>query len=127
ALFDRLSAEQTPLEKPAAAKTPAPDWLAPLLARHEELRSQAKTAVRYVPEADCFFRDEDPLALIETLPGVLALELEPINELPPLADLDPYESLLTYTLLSSATLQEVTRHLRDHTNESEIVAVQAAP
>lgn len=123
ALLSRLSeaAAREPV-KPASSRS-WPSWLDDTLKKHDDVRSRALTAIRYTPTPDCFFRGEDPLALIEALPGLLTLDLDPIADLPPLSELDPYESLLTYTALCAATRSEVETYLKDHFEECEVVSL----
>ena len=63
---------------PDTAEDPVePDWLGEFLARYPDLREHARTAFRYAPDADCFFRGEDPVNLVAQAPEVLALEMKP--------------------------------------------------
>jgi two-component system, chemotaxis family, sensor kinase CheA len=81
----------------------APDWLALLLARHASHRTEARTALRYAPDADCFFRGEDPLALIAGLPGMLALDLAPAEPWPAPQEFNPFECNLVITALLASS------------------------
>jgi two-component system, chemotaxis family, sensor kinase CheA len=87
-----------------------PAWVDELLAKKPG--AAARTAIRYTPKADCFFRGEDPLALIAGLPGLVALELRPLRPWPAVEMLDPFVCNLVIDALSSATSDEVARHLR---------------
>ncbi|HEX3996596.1 MAG TPA: Hpt domain-containing protein, partial [Acetobacteraceae bacterium] len=80
----------------------APDWLAPLLARHAARRAEVQTALRYTPDPDCFFRAEDPLGLVADLPGILALELAPVEPWPALEEFSPFGCNLVITALLAA-------------------------
>ena len=62
---------------------------------------------RYVtgPTPDCFFRDEDPLALIAGLPGLRAVELRPDEPWPSLEELDPFACNLTMLALTGAAAE----------------------
>jgi two-component system chemotaxis sensor kinase CheA len=85
----------------AAPERPPADWLGPLLARHPRLQGRARSAVRYTPGPDAFLRGEDPLALVERLPGLLALDLEgPAPQ--DLEDLDPFACALVVLALAEA-------------------------
>lgn len=76
-------------------------WLAALLADHGA-GGEARAAVRYRPDADAFFRGEDPLAVIADLPGLLGLRLAPEGPWPSLETFDPFASQLVIDALSSA-------------------------
>ena len=97
---------------PAATAMRAPDWYAPFMARHRSGQHPARTALRYNPAADCFLRGEDPLAAIARLPDLLAMELTPRQEWPPLDDLDPFRCDLVVTVLTGASSDAVNAILR---------------
>lgn len=78
---------------------PSGDWLAGLLRRVPQ--DTAKTALWFRPDAQCFFRNEDPLELLAQLPGLLVLELQPATFWPALKDFDPFECNLGITALFS--------------------------
>jgi two-component system chemotaxis sensor kinase CheA len=65
---------EAPLESAPGAGDPG-DWLDELRARHADVRGQARAALRYTPDADSFYRNDDPLAILAGLPGLLALDL----------------------------------------------------
>ncbi|HEY6641366.1 chemotaxis protein CheA [Povalibacter sp.] len=112
---------------PAIEKNASASWSNELLKRNPGMRQQAKTAVRFIPPADSFFRGEDPMALIAALPGLLMLEAEPVGEEWPTLDaLDPFESILVLTALTGSTGPAVRAHLEGHAGECEVVALAAA-
>jgi two-component system chemotaxis sensor kinase CheA len=47
-------------------------------------------ALRYEPQAGCFFDGDDPIQLMRQIPDVLAVRIEARAPWPPLADLDPF-------------------------------------
>jgi two-component system chemotaxis sensor kinase CheA len=115
--------------EPAAAPPADPSWLTGLLARGQRLRDQARSAIRYRPDADCFFRGEDPAALIGALPGLVMLDLD-LNGAPePLDTLDPFSCRLVFHALSTATVEEVGRHAWPRRDQVDIQALgaQASP
>jgi two-component system chemotaxis sensor kinase CheA len=65
-------------------------------------RAEARTALRYTPDPDCFFRAEDPLGLVAGLPGILALELAPVDPWPALEEFSPFGCNLVITALLAA-------------------------
>jgi two-component system chemotaxis sensor kinase CheA len=112
----------TPLQGKAADQA----WAAALLRRHPSLAAQALTALRFEPDADCFFRAEDPVARLTALPGLLALELEPEDESVALHTLDPYRCTLTLRALTAAAAAAVEQHMRGCAGDFEL-AVLGAP
>jgi two-component system chemotaxis sensor kinase CheA len=129
ALMSRLvlpDPEQTATSQPAPEEKAASDtpfWLAPLLGRHPALLDAARTALRYTPDADCFFRGEDPLALVSSLPGLLALELAPVRPWPSLEELSSFECNLIVTMLSAAPPDDAATVLRTASGRVEICPI----
>ncbi len=81
--------------------------------RFPPARSAQRTiaAIRYVPNADCFFQGDDPLAIIRSVPELVALR---VTEREPWATerLDPYQCNIIIEALSAASLDEVQRVFR---------------
>lgn len=105
-----------------AVATPEPliDWLAPLIGRHREVADRARSALRYAPDPESFFRGVDPLAVLEGLPGLLALEIAPAGPWPPLAQLDPFACRVLFMALLDAEAESVTRALAPSAVEAEV-------
>lgn len=83
-------------------------WLeAPSDAELRAAGGRAVTAVAYDPVSDCFFSGDDPLALMRRIPQLVALRIEPMEPWPPLAEIDPYRSVLRFRALSTAPREEV--------------------
>jgi len=102
------------------APTPLPTetaWLDDLLVRAEAFSGKVRTAVRYTPASDCFFRGEDPAAVISALPGLVVLDLESNGPLEPLGSLDPFACRLVISALSTAPGEELAQFLRPHGDE----------
>lgn len=114
-----------PVAGTAAAPAPTADWLAPLLDRHRDVAGRAHTALRYAPDGEAFFRGVDPLAVVETLPGLLALEFAPAGPWPPLAQLDPFACRLEFLALLEAEPEAVAGALTAAAGEAEVRAVAA--
>jgi two-component system chemotaxis sensor kinase CheA len=96
---NRVQQLRAPLAAPAASAPPdskqvavVPDWVAALSA--EEKRAcaagQASMAITYTPDPHCFFRGEDPLALMRRIGGLRLLRAEPISPWPALDEIDPF-------------------------------------
>lgn len=75
--------------------------------------SKARTALRYTPTADAFFRGTDPLALVEKLPGLVALRVSPRTGWPPSTEFSPYDCNLVIEALFSTARIELERQLVD--------------
>ncbi len=84
--------------------------------------NNARAAVQYNPDAEAYFRGEDPLALIGKIPGLLWLELDRR-----LLDADtPFACDLVLRALSSAPLDAVAAALRLAGDQAEVVALDVA-
>jgi two-component system chemotaxis sensor kinase CheA len=120
--------------KPGTTPPPAapPDWLN----RVDAALLQAlpgSLALRYVPEASCFFKGEDPWRLASTTPGVQALHVGGRQPWP-VADMragwDCYQCNLDIVLISSASRTELEAHYRcvpEQVTFHELAGVPAAP
>jgi two-component system chemotaxis sensor kinase CheA len=90
-------------------------WLRTLKQREQEAIARTAnglTAFRYTPDADCFFRGDDPLALVAAVPDLVALTLLPEGSWPSLEDWDPFRCLLSIEGLSAAPLAELRQVFR---------------
>ncbi|CAH2601424.1 Signal transduction histidine kinase CheA [Rhodovastum atsumiense] len=67
-------------------------------------------AVEYCPDAQCFFRGEDPLNLVRQVPELVALQVLPPPAWPALAEMDAFASALSFRLLCTAPREDV-QHL----------------
>lgn len=126
ARFDR-HAEQPLAAEPAEQRDK--EWVAALLSAYPDAAAQAQSALRYQPGADCFFSDEDPLATIAALPGLLKLELEPATAWPALEELDPFSCNLVLKALLQSPVQSVATALGDRIDACELepLTATAAP
>jgi len=90
---------------------PARDWIGDFMRWARTTAPDAvkagQSAVRYEPPSDAFFKGIDPLALIETLPGVIALRLGARNPWPSLEHMQPFDCNLVIEALSSAARPEL--------------------
>jgi two-component system chemotaxis sensor kinase CheA len=107
---------------------PAP-WLAGLqalaMAQDAVAASRAVTALRYTPNADCFFLGDDPIALMRTLPGLLFLRIDPRSEWA-VSPFDPFHCNLVVSALSAAPLAELRAACRFVADQVELAAIPAA-
>ena len=83
-------------------------WLAEMLDRNPDVRARVATALQFIPDPDCFYQGEDPLARVTSLPELLALDVQPVVAWPSLDSFDPYKCNLVLTALTAASMSEVT-------------------
>ncbi|MBH1991485.1 MAG: Hpt domain-containing protein [Sphingomonadaceae bacterium] len=85
----------------------APDWLTALVDRQQAAIRDSEmplVAFRYVPDSDAFFRGEDPLALVATLPGIVAFDILPVvGQWPAPQAFEVFACVMAIEGLSSAT------------------------
>jgi two-component system, chemotaxis family, sensor kinase CheA len=122
AVIARFGRSATPRET-----APKHEWAASLLGSLGVSAKEARSAVRYAPDAEIFYRHEDPLGRIAALPGLLAIAVEPRAPWPPLDELDPFSCNLTIAALSSSPSTELAAALGDAIAHSEIAELLAAP
>jgi two-component system, chemotaxis family, sensor kinase CheA len=108
---------------PVNSSTAPGSWVTKLVQRFPAVGARAVTAVRFVPDAGGFYQGEDPLERITALPGLLALELEPISPWGPLDTFDPFACNLLFLALTDSAPGKVAEHLQGHTGECEILPV----
>jgi two-component system chemotaxis sensor kinase CheA len=99
---------------------PAPDavpqtdlgWIEELMAQGHDptaLRAQDRplVAIRYTPRADCFFAGDDPMALLRSVPDLVAVRLSARDPWPSAAEIDPFSCNLRIEALSGAELDRI--------------------
>ena len=64
-------------------------------------------AIRYTPRADCFFAGDDPLALLRSVPDLVAVRTTNREPWPPAAEIDPFSCNLRIEALSCAEFDAV--------------------
>jgi len=64
-------------------------------------------AIRYTPRADCFFSGDDPIALLRSVPDLMAVRLSNRDPWPPAGEIDPFSCNLKIEALSGAELDVV--------------------
>ncbi|HEX3950575.1 MAG TPA: chemotaxis protein CheA [Steroidobacteraceae bacterium] len=115
----------TSIGKPSAAQAP-PDWATILVGRHPGATARAATAFRFTPDRDCFYKGEDPIARVSSLPQLLALEIEPASPWPPLDKFDPYTCNIVLAGLTGTSGGEVGAQLRSLSGECEVRTLKSA-
>lgn len=107
---------------PAAVASPA-DWLQAVRERGAALG--ARTALRYAPSADAYFRGDDPLALLGATPGLLWMAIEP-GVFGPLETYAPFACGLVFVALSAAPVEAVRETFRLVPDEVALVGLDTA-
>jgi two-component system chemotaxis sensor kinase CheA len=102
------------------------DWVQSLVARHPSHIGLADSAFRFTPDRDCFFKGEDPIASVSSIPRLLALEMEPANEWPPIDNFDPYSCNLVLSGLTGSSAGEVSALLQSLSGGCETVSIGGA-
>ena len=121
ALFAQDSPAQSSATPPAAR--PARDWMGAIVARGSQAPGQPMLAVRLRPDPGCFFRGEDPLATIASLPGLVVVDIAPTRPWPAIGLLDPFSCHVEITALSTAARENVASALVSSSGQIEIVDV----
>jgi two-component system, chemotaxis family, sensor kinase CheA len=78
------------------------------------------TAVRFVPDAEAFFRGEDPLSVVSSLPQLLTVDLASTNQAITLDTMNTFSCNLEILVLSKASVAEVQTALGALTETTEI-------
>jgi two-component system chemotaxis sensor kinase CheA len=126
ALLTRLG--QTPAAPSSFGNSGGSDWLPALLARGFDTavpNDGRLTAFRYEPDRECFFRGDDPLAIIGGVPKLRAFKILPAHPWAPLEDLEPFSCNLVIEGLAEAGLDEVGTALRLVKDQVRILPVVA--
>lgn len=121
ALFAQDSSAGSSAALPATRA--ARDWVGAIVARQGQAPGLPMLAVRLRPDPDCFFRGEDPLATIASLPGLVAVNIAPTQTWPAIGLLDPFACQVEITALSTAARGALARALAGSIGEIEIVDV----
>jgi two-component system chemotaxis sensor kinase CheA len=113
-----------PVDSPTAGPS---DWLAALVAREADVVAKAPgplTAFRYTPDADCFFRGDDPLAVVEGVPALAALAILPAQgEWPAIDAIEAFSCISLLEGLSAAPEDDVRTAFRLQPSQVEFARV----
>jgi two-component system chemotaxis sensor kinase CheA len=95
----------------------APEWLAELPESDRLSAFMATSGARllawsFAPEENCFFRGDDPVAMLRHAPGLLTLRAHPREAFPSFETLDPLACLLRFEVLSDASRETIEEHMR---------------
>ncbi|TZG28714.1 chemotaxis protein CheA [Sphingomonas montanisoli] len=110
-----------------AGENAEPDWLTTLRGRSDFAdvdMASARTAFRYTPDPDCFFRGEDPLAIVSGVPALLALAILPADGAwPALADCEPFRCISILEGVAAADADQVRAAFRLVPDQIRIAAL----
>jgi two-component system chemotaxis sensor kinase CheA len=120
ALIARLTGRDSmPVQSDVAPPVP---WLDALVAAHaDRLGTGMLAAFRYTPDRDCFFRGDDPLAIVSKIADLRALAVTPDGSWPALDAFEPFECIVTIEGISGAPIAELRAALRFVIDQVEIV------
>jgi len=112
--------------RPAAATIPG--WVRALTSKEREACAArpgegALFAVSYAPDPNCFFRGEDPLALMRQIEGLRLLRLTPVAAWPGLDEIDPFLCHGRLHGIAAAPLAELEHLFRYVRDQVEIAAL----
>lgn len=107
--------------EPAAAETPA--WAIALAS--EVPRQGATVAIRYTPTPECYFRGDDPVAIVRGIPGVIKLHITADPPGDPRA-YDPFRCTLRLTAIAQARIADVEAALKLVRDQVELAVVEPA-
>lgn len=124
-------APATKVAQPPGTPPAQSEWVSALRVREVEAIAGAATsltAFRYRPDADCFFRGEDPLAVVERVPGLVALAVLPADGAWPARDaLEPFTCFSTIEGLSTAPEADVRAAFRLQPSQVEFSSLPLEP
>ncbi|HWS31739.1 MAG TPA: chemotaxis protein CheA [Actinoplanes sp.] len=117
---------------PVPVISAAPDWLAYLdaewLTETASWLTVTGSTLRflwYTPDTDCFFRAEDPLHLVRQLPALDRLSVVQPSTWPSVEDYDEYTCLLSFLVVTRASLGELNYLFRYVPDQIQIVELDA--
>lgn len=116
-----------PRAQAPAVHTPPPGWVADLPV---EWLQANRVVVRYQPEAECFFKGEDPWGLVNQAPGLLHLQTGTQAPWPAPDAFDCYQCNLSFVLVSDAPqayLEEHFRYVPDQVEFHQSAGVASTP
>ncbi len=98
------------------AAVPLPEWVtdvqAELGAAEGGSSATALTVVEYRPEEGCFFKGEDPWRMARAVPGLVWVDVAPVNRPAANAGWDCYVCALVFRILTTAPKAYVEEHFR---------------
>ncbi|HBG18211.1 MAG TPA: chemotaxis protein CheA [Desulfobulbaceae bacterium] len=77
----------------------------------------------YIPTEDCFFQGDDPFYQARNTPGIILGNITARKSWPKLSELDPYNCVLDFSILSTATFEELEEYYRYVPDQIQIVSI----
>ena len=98
-------------------ETAPPAWLAELpeterLEAFAAMSGEHLLAWTFTPDEDCFFRGDDPIAMVRQSPGLVSLRVRPRAWPTSLDEMDPLQSILVFEALSDTPAEALEEHMR---------------
>ena len=130
----RRSSEQPAASAPdhpgEAGQGPVLEWVSQLIAAERDAITSrmpegpiAATAISYEPLAGCFYNGDDPVQLMQQVPGLLAFQIEPREPFVPLADMDPYACNLRLRAISIGNRDDIAALFRLVPDQTQIISI----
>jgi two-component system chemotaxis sensor kinase CheA len=120
------AAASTAPEPPDSGEDVRADWIFDLVRSAASIvgdEERALVAFRYRPDAQCFFRGDDPLRIATGVPDILALRVLPRDPWTGLEDFAPFECNLVVEGIAAAPLDAVRAAFLTVGDEVEILPV----
>lgn len=107
------------------------EWLSGLVTRNRDAVDTAGagrtiTAIRYTPSPDCFFLGDDPMALVRSIPDLIALEIT-AREAWSTEKFDPFVCNLVFQMLTAVDADAARAVFRFVPDQAIIVETQPNP
>jgi len=80
------------------------------------------TAIRYQPDAEAFFRGEDPLSRVANIPEIVAIDLKLPAEVS-LSNIDPFSCAMEIIAVTTVSVEQVKPHFEGIVGELAVVAL----
>src|SRR6202012_5734558 len=103
------------------------NWLDRLRVSAGDLFLEARPAVRFVPDSEAFFKGDDPLLIVASLPQLLTVDLALTNQSVSLETLNTFDCNLEILALTKASVAEVRTVFRSFTERTEIHQITPLP
>ncbi|HEY8381020.1 MAG TPA: chemotaxis protein CheA [Microvirga sp.] len=128
----RAQFDNDPTHAPEATSPAELGWIEDLIRQSPDpagLRAHPSplVAIRYTPRADCFFAGDDPIALLRSVPDLVAVRLSGREPWTPAAEMDPFACNMRIEALSGAELDQVKTTFRFVPDQVIIQAITLAP
>ena len=107
------------------AESSLPGWVQQHIS-HAPHTTKDVSWVCYEPEADCFFKGEDPMQLVHSMGEIIYCYAEPRSQWPALEAFDPYNCDIRFIIASTAPENDVQRVFEYVAEQAKITVVPGA-